>query len=277
MSRLLTFGLAACGVAAAQQMPGALVDAGGYRVHLNCTGTGSPAVMLIGGFSFDWARVQPEIAKMTRVCSYDASGDAWSDPGPAPTCANRAREIHSVLHNGKVDGPYVLVGFSAGALFTRIYARDYPEEVAAVVLVDHAYLPPTRRVRPVTSGPDSPPALLIATPIEIGIEDEPGIDKFPADARALQKWAMANHPLLPTPALAGECIAQLAGSTLGDTPLVVVSTKNDAPGYAPLQEALLALSSRSSHLFADRSFHSIEISQPEIVVKAVRMAIEAVQ
>jgi hypothetical protein len=62
---------------------GELVDVGGYRVHLYCTGTGSPTVVIVGaGFSVDWGLVQPEVAKLTQVCSYDHSGIGWSDDGP---------------------------------------------------------------------------------------------------------------------------------------------------------------------------------------------------
>src|SRR5690349_21478847 len=67
--------------------PGRLIDIGGYRLHLYCAGKGSPPVILeagAGDFSFDWSRVQPEVARFTRVCSYDRAGSAWSEPGPAP-------------------------------------------------------------------------------------------------------------------------------------------------------------------------------------------------
>ncbi|HWF11741.1 MAG TPA: alpha/beta hydrolase [Bryobacteraceae bacterium] len=275
--RLLLFTFALCGFAAAQQPPGLLVDSGGYRLHLYCTGVGNPVVMIIGGFSFDWALVQPGIAKQTRVCTYDASGNAWSDPGPEPTCRNRVHEIHAVLHNGKIEGPYVLVGFSTGALFARMYARDYPDEVGGLILIDHAYIPPARAaaVALTQEGPDSPPAVLYAAPIEIGIEDEPGIDKLPAAARELHRWAMSRDPELPTAELAAQCSAEIGNASLGDVPLVVVSTANDAPGYAELQKSLLALSHRSSQLIAAQSFHSIEISQPEIIIQAIRRVIEA--
>jgi pimeloyl-ACP methyl ester carboxylesterase len=277
MRRLLLFTFAICGLAAAEQPPGVLVDAGGYRVHLYCTGAGNPAVVVIGAFSFDWALVQPQIAKQTRVCTYDASGNAWSDPGPAPTCRNRVREIHAVLHNGNVGGPYVLAGFSVGALFARMYARDYPEEVAGMVLIDHAYLPPAKAASAVTQGPDSPPEVLYAAPIEIGIEDEPGIGKLPPAARELHRRAMSRHPALPTAELAAQCTEEIGNASPGDLPLVVVSTANDAPGYSELQKSLLALSRRSSQLIAAQSFHSIEISQPEIVIQAIRQAMERVK
>ena len=118
---------------------GKLVDVGGYRVHLYCTGTGSPTVVIVGAeFSFDWGLVQPEVASLTRVCSYDHSGIGWSDPGPKDSCALRVSEIHSALKNAGIKGPYVLVGHSLGGLVARLYAGRYPDEVAGVVFVDHA-------------------------------------------------------------------------------------------------------------------------------------------
>jgi pimeloyl-ACP methyl ester carboxylesterase len=262
----------------AQNPPGTLVDVGGYRIHIDCTGTGSPTVILIGGFSFDWALVQPEVAKFTRVCAYDASGNAWSEPAPAlqqPTCLGRVNEIHRLLANAKIDGPYVLAGFSTGALFARLYARSYPNEVAAMVFIDHAYIPPPPAPVPISTGPDSPPAVISATPIEIGVEDEPGFDKLPARIRDLHRWAMSANPARPDAKMAEACISAVGNATLGSLPLVVVSTANDSPGYAKLQTNLLALSPNSRQFIAGESFHSIEISQPEIVVRAIRLAFEA--
>ncbi len=77
---------------------GKLIDVGGYRVHLYCTGTGSPAVVIVGaGFSFNWGLVQPEVAKFTQVCSYDHSGIGWSDAGPTDSCSLRVNEVHTRL------------------------------------------------------------------------------------------------------------------------------------------------------------------------------------
>ena len=103
-----------------------LVDVGGYRV------------------------VQPEVAKFTRVCAYDHSGIAWSDPGPPDSCALRVGEIHTALSKAKIAGPYVLVGHSLGALVSRLYAATYPDEVAGMV-IDHAIqlasaVPPLPRI-----------------------------------------------------------------------------------------------------------------------------------
>src|SRR5216117_2310709 len=127
---------------------GKLVDVGGYRVHLYCTGTGSPTVVILGaGYSFDWGLVQPGVAGITQVCAYDHSGSAWSDEGPKEkdSCALRVREVHAVLKSAGIAGPYVLVGHSLGGVIARLYAVQYPDEVAGIVFVDHAFAMINRR------------------------------------------------------------------------------------------------------------------------------------
>ena len=121
--------------------PGKMVNVGGYTLHLNCSGKGRPTVVLEGGagagFSFDWALVQPEIAKTTRVCSYDRAGYAWSEPGPEPrTLRQIAYELHAVLHAAHEHGPFTFVGHSLGALIIRTFAQLYPEEAAGFILID---------------------------------------------------------------------------------------------------------------------------------------------
>jgi len=267
--------------------PGRLVDVGGYRVHIDCAGEGSPAVVVVGaGFSFDWGLVQPEVAKFTRVCTYDPSGTAWSDPGPAPTCPNRVAEIHALLKNAGIDGPYVLVGLSIGALAARFYASQYPNEVGGMVVVDHAFLDPVDDSPPVparTPGLDSPPVLISKTPIVFTIEDISNFNNLPQRNRELHRWAASLKPVLPGVETAKECAAQIDAATrgrsraLGDIPLAVVSTTNDAPNYPKLQAKLLALSNRSHQLISKKSFHAIEIDEPEVVIRAVRQVVEAVR
>jgi pimeloyl-ACP methyl ester carboxylesterase len=120
--------------------PGQLVDVGGFRMHLDCVGAGSPTVVLdagLGGWSLDWALVQPEIAPATRVCSYDRAGMGWSESSPNPRDAeHEVAELHALLTNGGVSGPFLLVGHSNGGLRTVLYAATYPDDVAGLVLVD---------------------------------------------------------------------------------------------------------------------------------------------
>src|SRR5215210_7142030 len=101
--------------------PGQMFDVGGYLLHINCIGTGSPTVVIDAGWG-DWSAswsswVQPEVAKTTRVCTYDRAGMGYSEPGPLPRTAEQfAKELHTLLQNAGIQGPYVLVGHSMGGL-----------------------------------------------------------------------------------------------------------------------------------------------------------------
>lgn len=124
----------------APEPPGKLVDVGGYSLHVSVTGQGGPTVVLLpgaGDFSFDWALVQPEVARFTRVVSYDRAGSAWSEAGPVPrTLRQEAHELRTALARLDLPPPYVLVGHSLGGLVARVFARDHPGECAGMVLVD---------------------------------------------------------------------------------------------------------------------------------------------
>jgi pimeloyl-ACP methyl ester carboxylesterase len=128
---------------AATPPPGRLVDIGGYRLHLWCTGEGAPAVILdtgLGGSSAGWGFVQPEVARFTRVCSYDRAGLGYSDPGPSPRTARRiASELAELLARSGSAGPVVLVGASIAGFGVRVFASDHPERAAGLVLVDASH------------------------------------------------------------------------------------------------------------------------------------------
>src|SRR5437879_9768560 len=117
--------------------PGKLIVVGGRKLHLYCTGTGSPTVILMAGggaFSIDWALVQPKVAQSTRVCSYDRAGLAWSDPGPADeTVEQTISDLHALLVSAGEKGPYLLVGASIGGIYIRAYQHAFPNAVAGLV------------------------------------------------------------------------------------------------------------------------------------------------
>jgi pimeloyl-ACP methyl ester carboxylesterase len=243
-------------------------------------------VVVGAGFSFDWTLVQSNASKFTKICTYDASGTAWSDPGPVLTCPERVNEVHKLLTNARIDGPYVLVGLSVGALVARLYASVHPGEVAGMVIVDHAFTDVGNRTAadqssPSFAGLDSPPVLIQQTPIILTVEDTSDFRKLPEPIQKLHRWAESLKPVLPTVETAEDCLSQLERTAkiphpLGNTPLVVVSTGNNLPNYKKLQAELLSLSNRSQQLMADKSFHSVEIDQPEVVVDAIRQVIEMV-
>ena len=128
--------------------PGQLVDVGGHRLHVWTRGEGSPAVLLEAGVaasSLSWARVQPALAAVTRVCAYDRAGLAWSDAASSPRTFARILDDLEAVAATLGTGPWaaigagrrvILVGHSFGSLVVRGYAARHPEQVAGLVLVD---------------------------------------------------------------------------------------------------------------------------------------------
>ncbi|MDQ2844071.1 MAG: alpha/beta hydrolase [Acidobacteriota bacterium] len=259
--------------------------------------------MVVGGaFSFDWGLVQPAVAKFTRVCTYDPSGTAWSDPAPqpqqttAPTCLDRVSEIHRLLKNAGVPGPYVLVGFSIGALIGRLYNASYPAEVAGMVIVDHAFIdvesdapsppavsPKSAQSKNTPSPLDSPPVLISSAPITLGLEDDRNFRRLSQQDRDLHAWAMSLNPARPSAETAAQCSAALEGASRGqpfpfdNKPLIVIRTENSLPAYQTLQAKLLRLSSNSKQTVAENSSHMVIVDEPGVIVASIRQAVDTVR
>jgi pimeloyl-ACP methyl ester carboxylesterase len=197
--------------------PGVLVDIGGQRLHVNCTGRGEPTVLLesgLGDVSVIWSLVQPGVSAFTRVCSYDRGGYAWSDPGTRPrTFAQLALELHTALNHLNVAGPYVLVGQSYGGLVVRGFASEYRREVVGMVLVDAVhedqrvvYGGQPHRIRDGATGRIAPPARIgLDTALVRQAQSalahgsattlEAPLDRMPAAAQDVWRWAEAQ-PLI---------------------------------------------------------------------------------
>ena len=109
-------------------------------MHLYCSGAGSPTIVIEAGLGSDWLGwqvVQPELSKLTRVCTYDRSGSGWSERRSGSRDAESiAQQLHALLDIAGVQRPIVLAGHSAGGLYVREFAREFPTEVDALVLVD---------------------------------------------------------------------------------------------------------------------------------------------
>ena len=255
--------LASTGPASAQETPavppypppGRLVDVGGWRLHLNCTGEADPRQPMVileagvGDFSVEWSLVQPEVARFARVCSYDRAGDGWSELGPhSRTLRQIVYELHTLLENAGERPPYVLVGHSYGGWLVRLYQSTYPTEVAGMVLVEAGADDPWRMMgdgrlvrsselasgRPVpevkTSGPlresDIPPAAM--GQIRAGLRqaseraNEPPRDRLPPEAQRMRTWALGQvgHVVAAVnPFEAEELAALRAGRAVSEHPL----------------------------------------------------------
>ncbi|MCC7360607.1 MAG: alpha/beta hydrolase [Anaerolineales bacterium] len=290
--------VAARGDAAAFPPPGQMVDVGGYRLHIQCVGTGGPTVVLdagLGGTSLDWVLVQPEIGQTTRVCAYDRAGMGWSDSGPGPrTPSENARELHTLLVNAGIEGPYVLVGHSLAGKNVRLFAQYYPDLVAGMVLIDARSEYVDARTSPDEEKGFQSMYAALATVYRVarGVglmrligAQVVGDAALPAEtSRAIALIGYSPTSMVTAVAEARERTtddAQLAAApSLGDLPLVVLASETNTTGtanWAEAQQRLAALSTNSSLIVPAGSTHYIHWDHPAVVIDAVRQVVEQAQ
>jgi pimeloyl-ACP methyl ester carboxylesterase len=276
--------------------PGSLVDVGGYRLHIQGSASEShknePTVVLdagLGDCSLTWSLVQPEIAKFASVYSYDRAGLGWSDPAPTPrTSKQMIRELHALLTNAGIKKPYVLVGHSGGGINMLLFASQYPEDVAGIVLVDSAHedqgfkVPLLFRVGPLTA-PLGLPRLL--SPIYFSAHPVFAKDsKYPPAYRAMV--ARTNHVFASRHEYLNFEQSLIEAGTekkaLGDLPLIVLTASHPEQAqdeYLLKQKALhKELANRSTsgkQIIVENSSHVIQYDHPEVVIEAVREVVES--
>jgi pimeloyl-ACP methyl ester carboxylesterase len=267
---------------AATPAPGHLVDIGGYRLHLWCSGDGAPAVILdtgLGGTSAAWGFVQPDVARFTRVCSYDRAGLGYSDPGPSPRTARRiASELAELLTRGGLRGPVVLVGASSGGFNVRVFASDHPERVAGLVLVDATHedqpheVPRLARFVPVLSTVGAFRLLGISFGLEIE-SLAPSTRQF---ARATRFRAAGYQAAADEIMHIRESASEVRSARRKlSIPVVVVTGARGADAtWRQLQRDQVTLSERGCQIVAQESGHVVAIDQPEVVVDAIRRVVE---
>jgi pimeloyl-ACP methyl ester carboxylesterase len=266
--------------------PGKLVDVGGYRLHLHCVGRGPTVVLEYGhqGNYTDWFRVQPQIAEFARVCVYDRGGYGWSDPSPKPRVPTvMAEELHTLLHVAGEAPPYVLVGHSFGGLNALAFAHKFPDEVAAVVLVD-ASLPELMSPR---RWQDGARLRLMRMAIAFGFARWRGWcgGNAPEEIRGLKQAITCRASLY------GEYYREWFGfpesateirsiTSIRAIPLIVITrdpsvARNSAHEmeWNPLQRGRVKLSSNSEFVIASGSGHNVPMDRPDAVTDAVKTLI----
>jgi pimeloyl-ACP methyl ester carboxylesterase len=281
--------------------PGQMVSVSGHDVHIYCTGkAGGPTVVMdagLGGGVLDWQTVQPKVAKFARVCSYDRSGIGWSESGQKPRTSRRiVNELHALLENAGVGGPYVLVGHSFGGANVQLYASEYPDEVAGMVLVDSALdvrvLDEDLRDATANATP-SPLTLKVLAPLGIPrlLGSQGDLPKRLAQERpAIYNSTRHLYAVADESATINESIATTtdAAPSLGDKPLIVLSAgARQYPGFTKEQAkradkqanefeaSRQDLSENSKLVVAKNSAHYIQFDRPGLVVDAIRQVADA--
>jgi pimeloyl-ACP methyl ester carboxylesterase len=289
---------------ATNQPPGAFYSVNGHKMHINCTGSGSPTIVLesgMGNDSLTWGGVQPVLSSTTRVCSYDRAGFGWSDPLPAPRDADHiAAELHELLLQAKVTGPIVLMGHSVGGIYMRDYATRYPENLVGFVFEDSST--PLQDENPVMKAGSGkvPPRwafeLLTKSAMSTGIPRLLGmcsqsIKGFDAHAAKLQAEDICHTNVSPMfDAL--DSFNRSGQETMhtgpyGALPILIISedtakvpagvSAEAADVFYGMQEDLKKLSTRSRRIIAKGSTHYIHIDRYELIEKEVPLFIEQIR
>ena len=299
---------------------GELVAIDGARLHVVSAGRGTPTVVLdsaLAGSSLSWLEIQPRLAELTRVVSYDRAGFGWSDASPAPrTVDNMVEELDQLLRNADVEAPYVLVGHSYGGWIAALYASRHRKNVAGVVLVDtphpREWMDPDRlQTSRVARGARLARRaawcarfglmrlLFLLERVHVGVFSEHGrvaelLGKTPVAIRSQLRrfWvqpstleALASQ-IENAPASAAEVFAKVFAKVFddtshdgdyGDLPLVVLTAANPDAKRLDDQLQTTALSRAGRHVVARRSGHWIPFEEPDLIVDAVRDVVESLR
>jgi pimeloyl-ACP methyl ester carboxylesterase len=284
--------------------PGRLVDVGGYRLHLLESGEGGPTVVLdsaLAGTTLSWSAIQPEVARLTRVLSYDRAGFGWSDRGPHPRRVDFMAEELSRLLRIDSQAPYVIVSHSYGGWIARVLASRYPELVAGMVLVDvphpREWIEPTGEQRHrVTAGARMARVASFLAPFGLarlayrfgrraGSRErvQSLVGRVPAPLRSTLRTFWVRRQTLGALASQIEHAPESArlvaaeSRSLGNHPLVVLTAaRPDAVRHRD-QDETAGLSARGRHWVAKSADHWIPLDEPELIVKAARDVVEEVR
>ena len=254
------------------------VDLGEYRLFMMKAGQGTPLVILEAGAgdeSTTWHGIFQAVAQFTQVMAYDRAGLGQSDAAPRPRTAwQLTDDLHELLRMAQLEGPYVLVGHSLGALMSRLYAQRYPQDVAGLVLIDGPHPDQGSRFA----------SALTAT----------GYHQHELVQPILERAAGGTSEAHPEGLDFASSLAQIdPAHRFGALPLVVVASgkphaedMSDLPQPAALafdrawdemQRDLAKLSIKGMHITAKHSGHYIHWEEPDLVVEAIHQIVRGIQ
>jgi pimeloyl-ACP methyl ester carboxylesterase len=288
--------------------PGKIYSVNGHDMHLYCTGEGSPTLVLEAGGGNDsltWTKVQPELSKITRVCSYDRAGFGWSTPQPPPRDANTiAGELHALLRQAGIQGPIVLMGHSRAGMYIRAYNQLYPEQVKGLVFVDSSVFLYWDRMSPELRAANSyskpfyyslvAMAALGLHRVEGACSPNPGFDEATGTRIAQLECGKNGSPVFQE----YETTRQSSEETIhtgpyGDLPILIFSRdaelerqNSGLPAKLALeqsvfweqeQESFKRLSTHSRRIIAKGSGHPIQYERADLVNKEVAIFIQQIR
>jgi pimeloyl-ACP methyl ester carboxylesterase len=280
--------------------PGQWYVVDGHQMRINCTGSGSPTIVLDAGLGNDgliWGGVQPVLARTTRVCSYDRAGFGWSDPMPPPRDADHiATELHGLLAAAKIYAPIVLMGHSIAGIYIRDYATRYPADVAGLIFVDGST--PLQNRHPAFKSEFAKKPLQWLSDLQgqalfvAGIprwfgqcsQKFPGFDavaaKLQAEDLCRSQWSAINAEK-DSFDRSGEQTVHTG--PYGSLPILIFSqdsakdTSAISQAWNHMQEDLKKLSTRSRRIIAKGSTHYIQLDRPDLIEKEVPQFIEEIR
>ncbi len=274
--------------------PGRLISVGNHKLHLLSKGSTAPAVVIeqgAGELSKFWWPLQEEIAKFAQVCIYDRAGYGWSESAPLrKSIEDRTRELHTLLSEAGVQGPFILVAHSYGGFLVRAFAQDYPGQVAGLVLVDTpdestifqseilAFYSKARVVNRVVG-------LIARFGVLRLLRHWVPLDRFGLWLTRPSEYAALCDDLLSLELVPAPLRASKNAGSLGSLPVIVITHGQPFPGpFAVLeknwsdgQARLASLSTDSVLMVAKESNHMIQQDEPALVVDAIRRMHEAVK
>ena len=250
-------------------------DMRGRRLRYLCRGAGAPTVIIeqggglsieqsfLGAVPFGWRKVFETLSRTHRTVMHDRAGLGWSyEPTRPRTCTQLVKDLRALLRHAEIGPPYLLVGHSIGGFNVRLFAHEYPAEVAGVVLVDSTHPDQWTRF-----------SRLVPRPTK----GEPSVlQRFRQKADPSQTPERIDY-------VASTDEVRTAG-TLGDTPLIVLSRSPHAlrvPGlpaeladkfeevWSELQRDLLNLSTHSAQIVATHAGHHIQVDEPQLVTETI--------
>lgn len=250
-----------------------LVDVGGHRLDIRCTGSGSPTVVLepgLGESATAMARwIAPSIARTTRVCVYDQAGHGRSDAGPGNR-TDAARDLHVLLQRAQVAGPYVIAGHSLGGAFALSYTHRYPADVAGLVLLDSMH--PQQH----NAFADADPLLALMPTLA-----RTGLARLLFDPKDGEPVAQARQFARDIADMPAELNRAANVTSLGDRPLAVITAGGGyQPGWLAHQEELARLSRNTEHRIVPGSTHASLTTDPADAAKsaqAIRDVVRAIR